>query len=81
MISIDINMDLGEGMDNETELFPYISSCNIACGGHAGDPESMERIMKLADQFGVRIGAHPSFPDKDNFGRYSICTYIICDSR
>ena len=69
MISIDLNMDLGEGMVNETKIFPYISSCNIACGGHAGDPESVERMMKLAAQFGVRIGAHPSFPDRDNFGR------------
>lgn len=67
--SIDINVDVGEGINNESQLFPYITSCNIACGGHAGDDTSMRTVVKLAKFYGVRIGAHPSFPDKENFGR------------
>jgi len=70
--SIDINADLGEGFDNEAQLMPYISSCNIACGGHAGDLETMHQVVKLAKQHKVKIGAHPSFPDKDNFGRVPV---------
>ena len=66
---IDINVDVGEGINNETQLFPYISSCNIACGGHAGDTETMRSVVKLAKQYHVKIGAHPSFPDKEGFGR------------
>ncbi|RDY61420.1 5-oxoprolinase subunit PxpA [Flagellimonas nanhaiensis] len=67
--SIDINCDVGEGVGNEAELFPLISSCNIACGGHAGDSQSMSEIIELATQNGVKIGVHPSYPDKKNFGR------------
>ncbi len=66
---IDINADVGEGLANEAHLMPYLSSCNIACGGHAGDFESMKTVVKLAEQHNVKIGAHPSFPDKENFGR------------
>lgn len=66
---IDINVDMGEGMGNEAELMPYISSCNIACGGHAGDYQTMKNVVKLAKQHRVKIGAHPSFPDRENFGR------------
>ena len=68
-ITIDINADVGEGMNNESQLMPYISSCNIACGGHAGDTDTMRTVVKLAKVHRVKIGAHPSFPDKDNFGR------------
>ncbi len=71
-IFIDINCDVGEGVDNEAELLPLISSCNIACGGHAGDDESMTQVVKLAKQFKVLIGAHPSYPDRENFGRVSM---------
>lgn len=67
--NIDINTDVGEGLDNEAELMPYLSSCNIACGGHAGDYRTMKKVVTLADHYNVRIGAHPSFPDKENFGR------------
>ncbi|WP_456437578.1 5-oxoprolinase subunit PxpA [Psychroserpens sp.] len=67
--SIDINCDLGEGLGNEALLMPYLSSCNIACGGHAGDIETMTVVVKLAKKHSVKIGAHPSFPDKENFGR------------
>ena len=67
--SIDINADVGEGLDNEKDLMPYLSSCNIACGGHAGDSQTMAHVVRLAKVQGVKIGAHPSFPDKTNFGR------------
>lgn len=68
-MTIDINCDLGEGMPNDAALMPYISSANIACGFHAGDEETMRRTIALAIEHGVAIGAHPGFPDKDNFGR------------
>jgi len=66
---IDINCDLGEGLNNEAELMPLISSCNIACGAHAGDEATMAFVVDLAEKYQVKIGAHPSFPDKANFGR------------
>lgn len=69
MQSIDLNCDLGEGMPHDEALMRFISSANIACGGHAGDPDSMKHTVKLAKQFGVAAGAHPSYPDKENFGR------------
>lgn len=69
MIQIDINCDIGEGLNNELDILPYISSCNIACGGHAGDIEIMTRVLKLAKRYSLKIGAHPSYPDKKNFGR------------
>ena len=72
---IDINVDMGEGIGNESQLMPYISSCNIACGGHAGNIETMTEVVKLAKQYRVKIGAHPSFPDKENFGRKPIEMY------
>ncbi|MAU58561.1 MAG: lactam utilization protein LamB [Flavobacteriaceae bacterium] len=68
-MKIDINADIGEGCVNDKNLFPLISSCNIACGGHIGDNESINNSIKLAINHGVKIGAHPSFPDKLNFGR------------
>jgi UPF0271 protein len=70
--TININVDVGEGVNNEPQLMPYISSCNIACGGHAGDSKTMRTVVKLAKQYNVKIGAHPSFPDKENFGRQPI---------
>lgn len=69
---IDINADMGEGLDNEAMLMPFISSCNIACGGHAGSIDTMRIVVKLAKAYNVKIGAHPSFPDKENFGRTKI---------
>jgi UPF0271 protein len=70
--SIDINCDVGEGMENESQLFPLISSCNIACGGHTGDEKTMLEIALLAAKNNVKVGAHPSYPDKENFGRVVI---------
>ena len=66
---IDINCDVGEGVGNEKDLLPLISSCNIACGGHAGDKDTMANTIRLAKKNRVRIGAHPGYPDKINFGR------------
>jgi len=66
---IDINADVGEGLNNEAELMPHISSCNIACGAHAGNIQTMAAVVKLAKTHHVKIGAHPSFPDRLNFGR------------
>ncbi|MFL6468681.1 MAG: 5-oxoprolinase subunit PxpA, partial [Pyrinomonadaceae bacterium] len=68
-LSIDINCDLGEGCENDAELMRYISSANIACGFHAGNTETMKRTVELALANNVAIGAHPSFPDRENFGR------------
>jgi UPF0271 protein len=66
---IDFNCDVGEGIANEHLLMPHITSCNIACGGHFGDENSIDKTILLALKNNVLIGAHPSFPDKENFGR------------
>jgi len=60
---------MGEGVGNEAELMPFISSCNIACGAHAGDEQTIRDTITLAQRHGVKIGAHPSYPDRENFGR------------
>jgi UPF0271 protein len=65
----DINCDLGEGMNNDEQLMPFITSANIACGYHAGDIATMQRTIELCLKHNVAIGAHPSFYDKENFGR------------
>lgn len=69
MRSIDINSDLGEGAGHDAELMRFISSANIACGGHAGDEGTMRETVALAKKHRVSIGAHPGYPDKANFGR------------
>lgn len=69
MKEIHINCDLGEGGNNDEQLMPLISACNIACGGHAGTLETMQQTIALARRYDVEIGAHPSYPDKKNFGR------------
>lgn len=68
---IDLNSDLGEQLDAVLDegIMPYISSCNIACGGHAGNEDSVRRTIKLAIKNDVAIGAHPGYPDRENFGR------------
>jgi UPF0271 protein len=60
---------MGEGIGNEMQLMPFINSANIACGYHAGDIATMQYVVELCLQYNVHIGAHPSFPDKKNFGR------------
>ena len=66
---VDLNADVGEGCGQDAALMPLISSANIACGGHAGDADSMREAVALAIAHGVAIGAHPSFPDREHFGR------------
>jgi len=69
-----INCDMGEGfglyrMANDAELMPHIDLANVACGFHAADPSIMRATVKLAKQYGVRVGSHPSLPDLQGFGR------------
>ena len=68
---IDLNADLGEGDPCDAELLTIVSSCNIACGGHAGDAETMRITVAAAIKNGVSIGAHPAYPDREGFGRRS----------
>lgn len=70
-LRVDLNCDLGEGCGNDAELMKYISSANIACGGHAGDSDTMRRTVELALKNNVAIGAHPGYADRENFGRRS----------
>lgn len=69
---IDINCDLGEGFGNDAEIMKYITSANIACGYHAGDPLSIIKTIRLALKNNVAIGAHPGYPDLAGFGRKSM---------
>lgn len=69
LYAIDINCDVGEGIGNESLAMPFITSCNIACGAHAGSKEIVSEVINLATKYKVHIGAHPSYPDRDNFGR------------
>lgn len=70
----DLNADVGESygawvMGADVDLMPFITSANVACGAHAGDPLTMSRTVTLARQHGVAVGAHPGYPDRDGFGR------------
>ena len=67
-MTIDLNADVGEGMEDE-HLLPYLTSANVACGLHAGDPSVMDETVALAMVHGVHVGAHPGYPDPGNFGR------------
>ena len=67
--TIDLNADVGEGCGQDAQLMLLISSANIACGLHAGDAHTMRDAVQLACDHDVKIGAHPSFPDRDHFGR------------
>ncbi len=70
-LCIDINCDMGEGMLNDASLMSLISSANIACGYHAGNEDTIKRTIELALEHNVAIGAHPSYLDRENFGRLS----------
>jgi UPF0271 protein len=70
-LSIDLNADVGEGMD-DAALLPFVTSANVACGMHAGDPTVMDQTVALALSHGVRVGAHPGYPDRQHFGRASV---------
>ncbi len=74
MLEIDINCDLGEGETEkdcliDAQLMPFISSCNIACGGHAGNEFTIKRSLENARANNLKVGAHPGYPDKQGFGR------------
>ncbi|USD22063.1 5-oxoprolinase subunit PxpA [Microbulbifer variabilis] len=74
---IDINCDLGEGSDlksciRDTQIMPFISRCNIACGAHAGNRDIMRLSIFNAQKHHLKIGAHPGYPDRENFGRKSV---------
>ena len=74
MIRIDLNSDLGESfgdytIGNDEALLPYVTSVNVACGWHAGDPMVMDRTVALAKERGIGVGAHPGYPDLMGFGR------------
>ncbi|MEP3480990.1 MAG: 5-oxoprolinase subunit PxpA [Fuerstiella sp.] len=71
--SIDINCDVGEvSFENDCALLPFVSSCNVSCGAHAGDPVLITSTIREAVRLGVAVGAHPSYPDAANFGRLSM---------
>ncbi|MCE2848714.1 MAG: LamB/YcsF family protein [Chitinophagaceae bacterium] len=72
---IDLNCDMGEGFATDALIMPLISSANIACGYHAGGGELMQQTIRLAMQHQVAIGAHPSFNDRDGFGRREMQLY------
>jgi UPF0271 protein len=86
-MDLDLNCDLGEGCANDAELMHLITSANIACGFHAGDPETAHAALDAAARSGVQVGAHPGFPDREHFGRrelvrteeqiYDDCVYQI----
>jgi len=65
---MDINADIGEGYD-DAGLMPYLTRASIACGGHTGDARSIDAALTLAAEYGVAVGAHPSYPDRAGFGR------------
>lgn len=73
-MGIDINCDMGEAYSiykcgDDEAIMPFITSANVACGFHGSDPTVMHKTVRLAKQHGVKVGAHPSFPDRDGFGR------------
>jgi UPF0271 protein len=86
-MQIDLNCDLGEGCGLDTELMPLITSANISCGFHAGDWQTALAALRLAQDHDVHVGAHPGYPDREDFGRreqdmreeevYELCMYQI----
>lgn len=69
MRTIDLNADVGEGLASDAELIPLVTSVNIACGGHAGDDDSMQHALCAAFAGGAIVGAHPGHADPEHFGR------------
>lgn len=86
-VEIDLNADLGEGAGFDAELMPLITSANVCCGLHAGGPAEIARTLVLAKQYGVVIGAHPGYADREHFGRveqalpsddvFTLCRYQL----
>jgi len=68
-MKIDLNCDMGETIGNDEDIMPYITSANVACGFHAGDEMSMRMTVRLAKRYGIAVGAHPSWRDREGFGR------------
>jgi 5-oxoprolinase (ATP-hydrolysing) subunit A len=68
----DLNCDMGEGIGNDEAIMPFITSANISCGFHAGNTDTMRKTIDLALKYEVKVGAHPSFRDKENFGRVDV---------
>ena len=68
-MKIDLNCDMGENIGSDEEIMPHITSANIACGFHAGDEISMRTTVRLAKKYGVAVGAHPGWKDREGFGR------------
>jgi len=68
-MAIDLNCDMGEGAGEDARIVPLVSSVNVACGFHAGDPSTIRETIRLAAHHGVAVGAHPSYPDRAGFGR------------
>jgi Uncharacterized proteins, homologs of lactam utilization protein B len=71
-VILELSADLGEGSPGEDEIWPLIHRANVACGGHTGDDDSMRIAAALAERHNVILGAHPSYPDRENFGRKSL---------
>lgn len=67
--TIDLNADLGEGMGDDESMLAIVTSANVACGGHAGDEDTMTRTLAAAARHGVVVGAHPGYEDREHFGR------------
>ena len=66
---IDVNCDMGEGVPDQESVMPFLTSVNIACGGHAGDDDTMRTTIQQALRWGLHVGAHPGYEDRENFGR------------
>jgi UPF0271 protein len=71
-VTIDLNCDLGEGVEGDERLVPLVTSVNVACGFHAGDPSTIRATIRMAQRAGVAVGAHPSYPDRAGFGRFAM---------
>src|SRR5262245_14112919 len=86
-MDLDLNSDLGEGCATDAEVLQLVTSANVACGFHAGDPGTAHATLLLAARHGVRAGAHPGFADREHFGRrelvfseqqiYQECVYQV----
>jgi UPF0271 protein len=72
MTTIDLNCDMGEGEASDPRIMPFVTSANVACGFHAGDAATMRRTVRLAREHGVSVGAHPSYLDREGFGRRTL---------
>lgn len=72
MTTVDLNADLGEGMGTDDDLLGIVSSASIACGGHAGDAQTIRHILKLCKARRIRAGAHPGYADRPRFGRFRL---------